>query len=77
MAAFNLESLINTLPDTSVLPCFQGHPVVQSKLLDFSAFKSLGSKEVYEALSSFRQAATDTNNLFYANLAKERLAQIE
>ena len=30
-----------------------------------------------EALSSFRQAATDTNNLFYANLAKERLAQIE
>ena len=53
MAAFNLESSINTLPDTSVLPCFQGHPVVQSKLLDFSAFKSLGSKEVYEALSSF------------------------
>jgi tetratricopeptide (TPR) repeat protein len=30
-----------------------------------------------EALTSFRAAAADTNNLFYANLAKERLAQIE
>ena len=30
-----------------------------------------------EALTSFRAAASDTNNLFYANLAKERLAQIE
>lgn len=30
-----------------------------------------------EALTSFRSAASDTNNLFYANLAKERLAQIE
>lgn len=30
-----------------------------------------------EALASFRQAASDSNNIFYANLAKERLAQLE
>ena len=53
MATFNLESSINALPDTPVLPCYEEHPVVQSKILDFAAFKHLGPREVYEALSSF------------------------
>lgn len=30
-----------------------------------------------EAIASFKEAAADGNNLFYANLAKERLSQIE
>ena len=53
MATFNLETSINALPDTPVLPCYQEHPVVQSKILDFAAFKHLGPREVYAALSSF------------------------
>ena len=53
MATFNLESSFKALPDIPVFPCYEGHPVVQSKILDFSAFKPLGPREVYEALSSF------------------------
>ena len=30
-----------------------------------------------EALAAFKQAGADGNNLFYANLAKERLSQLE
>ena len=53
MATFDIDSSINSLPDTAVLPCFQGHSVVQAKLLDFGVFKPLGAKLVFEALSSF------------------------
>ena len=53
MATFDLDSLINSLPDTAIIPCFEGHSVVQAKLLEFSTFKPFGPKMVFEALSAF------------------------
>ena len=52
MATFDLQSSINSLSDTPILPCFQGYSVVQAKLLDFGVFKPLGPNLVFEALSS-------------------------
>ena len=48
MATFNLETSVNALPDTPILPNFPGHPVVKAKILDFSMFKGsepLGIKD--------------------------------
>ena len=53
MATSDLESSINSIPDSAILPCFQEHSVVQAKLLDFSAFKPLGAKHVFDQLSTF------------------------
>ena len=53
MATFDLDSLINSLPDRAIIPCFEGHSVVQAKLLDFGTFKPFGPKMVFEALSAF------------------------
>ena len=53
MATFELETSFNALPDSTILPNYAGHPVVQAKLLDFSTFKPLDSRQVYEALNTF------------------------
>ena len=53
MAAFDLDSSINSLSDTAIIPCYEGHSVVQAKLLDFGGFKPVGPKVVFDALSSF------------------------
>jgi hypothetical protein len=53
MATFDLDSSINSLSDTAIIPCYEGHSVVQAKLLDFGGFKPVGPKVVFDALSSF------------------------
>ena len=53
MATFELDSSFNSLPDSSVIPNYQGHPVVQAKLVDFSVFRPFNSKEVFHQLQTF------------------------
>ena len=48
-----LISTFNVLPDSTILPNYAGHSVVQAKLLDFSNFRPLDAKQVYTAFSSF------------------------
>jgi len=53
MATFELDSSFNSLQDSSVIPNYQGHPVVQAKLVDFSVFRPFNSKEVFQQLQTF------------------------
>ena len=53
MATFSLETSVNTLPDTPILPNFVDHPVVLAKLIDFSIFKDLDSREVVNTLKTY------------------------
>ena len=53
MATFELESSLNSLQDSIILPNYEGHPVVQAKIVDFSVFKTYNAKQVYDALSTF------------------------
>ena len=48
MATFNLETSVNALPDTPILPNFPGHPVVKAKILDFSMFKGSEPLDIYD-----------------------------
>jgi len=52
MATFSLESSVNALQDTPILPNFQDHPTVQAKLLDFSSFKDMNKDELVSALQN-------------------------
>jgi len=52
MATFSLESSVNALPDTTILPNFQDHPTVQAKLLDFSGFRDMNKDELVSALQN-------------------------
>jgi len=40
MATFDLESSLNSLPDSTILPNYERHPVVKAKIVDFSVFKT-------------------------------------
>ena len=53
MVTFDLEKSFNTLRDTAILPQYDGHPVVQAKMVEFSAFKSFGAGQVFESLNSY------------------------
>ena len=53
MATFSLETSVNTLPDTPILPNFLDHPVVLAKLIDFSIFRDLDSREVVNTLKAY------------------------
>ena len=53
MATFELESSLNSLQDSTILPNYEGHPVVQAKIVDFSVFKTYNARQVYDALSTF------------------------
>jgi len=53
MATFSLESSVNTLPDTPILPNYAGHPVVLAKIIDFSIFKDLDPREVFNTLKTY------------------------
>jgi len=53
MATFSLETSVNTLPDTPVLPNFLDHPVVLAKIIDFSIFRDLDSREVVNSLKAY------------------------
>ena len=53
MATFSLESSVNTLPDTPILPNYAGHPVVLAKIIDFSVFKDLDPREVFNTLKTY------------------------
>ena len=44
---------MNTLPDTPVLPNFLDHPVVLAKIIDFSIFRDLDSREVVNSLKAY------------------------
>ena len=53
MATFDLETSFKTLRDTAILPQYDGHPVVQAKMVEFSAFKPFEAGQVFESLNSY------------------------
>ena len=53
MATFELESSLNSLPDTTIIPNYEGHSVVQCKLMDFSIFRPLDARQVFETLNTY------------------------
>ena len=53
MATFDLNSSFNSVPESSIIPNYQGHPVVKAKLVDFSTFKPFDAKDVFEQLGAF------------------------
>ena len=53
MATFNLETSVNALPDTPILPNFPGHPVVKAKILDFSMFKGFEPLDIKDKLTHY------------------------
>ena len=56
MATLSLETSVNALQDTPILPNFQDHPTVQAKLLDFSGFKDMNKDELVSALQDIISA---------------------
>jgi len=56
MATFSLETSVNALQDTPILPNFQDHPTVQAKLLDFTGFKDMNKDELVSALQDIISA---------------------
>ena len=53
MATFDLESSVNALPDTPIIPNFPGHPVVKAKILEFSMFKGFEPIDIKDKLLQY------------------------
>ena len=53
MATFELETSLNSLPDSTIIPNYEGHTVVQCKIMDFSVLKSFDAKQVFETLTTY------------------------
>ena len=53
MSTFDLETSVNALPDTPILPNFPGHPVVKAKILDFSMFKGFEPLDIKDKLTHY------------------------
>ena len=56
MATLSLETSVNALQDTPILPNFQDHPTVQAKILDFSGLKDMNKDELVSALQDIISA---------------------
>ena len=53
MATFDLESSVNALPDTPIIPNYPGHPVVKAKILEFSMFKGFEPIDIKDKLLQY------------------------
>jgi len=53
MATFDLESSVNKLPDTSIIPNYPGHPVVKAKILDFAMFRGFEPLDIKDKLKQY------------------------
>ena len=53
MATFDLQSSVNALPDTPIIPNYPGHPVVKAKILEFSMFKGFEPVDIKDQLLQY------------------------
>ena len=53
MATFDLNSSVNALPDTPIIPNYPEHPVVKAKILEFSMFKGFEPVDIKDQLLQY------------------------
>ena len=53
MATIALETSVNTLPDTPILPNYVDHPIVLAKIVDFAIFQDCDPREVVFTLQTY------------------------